>query len=395
MAQAEPMLDEASLDEVRKLIGVPLRRDRMQFIRAATRDAIRHFADGIADDNPLWRDPAYARTTRWSRILAPPTILYAVDATIVAPKLAGWQWIYAGTRWTWFDVIREGDAIEATAMLKDVTLKSGRRFSSWALQTGEIEYRIGDSGRLLAIAEGRTARTPRNRTEKAGHAVPEEDRGTADVPSFAEMPRGRRGAATRTWESVEIGQAITPLVRGPLTLADIVNWYRGAQGALHYGGAHGDAVRYRRRHRDYEINRETGAKDATARGHFQAREGRAVGMGGAYDVGPQRISWAASMLTDWGGDDSFVTTLDIDVLKPNVVGDTTRWCGRVVAKKRCGRNHFVGLALEARNQRGVVTARGTASLALPSADRGPVALPLSPSEAAEARHLAVSDAQKE
>ena len=26
---------------------------------------------------------------------------------------------------------------------------------------------------------------------------------------------------------------------------DIYRWYAGAQGALHYGGAHGDAVRYR------------------------------------------------------------------------------------------------------------------------------------------------------
>ena len=31
----------------------------------ASRDLIRHYADGIGDDNPLWRDVNYARNTRW------------------------------------------------------------------------------------------------------------------------------------------------------------------------------------------------------------------------------------------------------------------------------------------------------------------------------------------
>jgi len=29
----------------------------------ATRDAIRHYARGIGDDNPLWTDPAYTEKT--------------------------------------------------------------------------------------------------------------------------------------------------------------------------------------------------------------------------------------------------------------------------------------------------------------------------------------------
>jgi len=72
-----------------------------------------------------------------------------------------------------------------------------------------------------------------------------------------------------------------------------------------YGGAHGDAVRYRARHDDYHLNPVTGAKDAAGRGHLEAATGRDVGMGGAYDVGPQRISWAQHMLTNWMGDHAF------------------------------------------------------------------------------------------
>ncbi|MFT4011279.1 MAG: MaoC family dehydratase N-terminal domain-containing protein [Nocardioidaceae bacterium] len=392
MLTPEPTLDDAALAEVRSLIGVPLRRDRMQFIESATDDSIRHFAEGIADDNPLWRDPTYAAESRWGGLLAPPSILYAVDATIVAPKLAGWQWIYAGTRFTWFDVIRAGDTFDATATLVDVELKSGRRFSSWALQSGQVDYRIRGSNRLLATAIGRTARTPRQ--QPAPRPAPEgpprrRDREVIDLADLVGdlTPQVRRGSRPRWAEDVAIGDAVGPLVRGPLRLDDIVRWYRGAQGALHYGGAHGDAVRYRQRHRDYETNTRTGAKDATARGHFQAEEGRAVGMEGAYDVGPQRISWAASMLTDWAGDDGFLCHLSVDVLKPNLVGHTTAWTGQVVAMDAVGNNHMAGLTIVAHNQFGDVTARGQASVALPSRAHGEVQLPLSESDAAVAARL--------
>src|SRR5260221_6365949 len=103
------VIDGPAIEAGRAVIGVPLRRDRMQWVRSATPDAIRHFAWGIGDDNPLWVDDEYARATRWGAVLAPPCFLYAVDYTIVAPKLPGVQWIYAGTDWTWLDVVRCGD----------------------------------------------------------------------------------------------------------------------------------------------------------------------------------------------------------------------------------------------------------------------------------------------
>ena len=123
-------ITDEGLEAAASLIGQPLRRGRMQWITTATRDAIRHFAWGIGDGNPLWLDEAYAESTRWGGILGPPCMLYGVDATIVAPKLPGVQWIYAGTDWTWFDQIRLGDEFQVEARLLKQELKSGRRFSS-------------------------------------------------------------------------------------------------------------------------------------------------------------------------------------------------------------------------------------------------------------------------
>ena len=79
-------LTEEGLAAAAGLIGKPLRRPRMQWIETATKDAIRHFAWGIGDDNPLWFDPEYARSAPAGTVLAPPCILYAVESTIVAPN---------------------------------------------------------------------------------------------------------------------------------------------------------------------------------------------------------------------------------------------------------------------------------------------------------------------
>lgn len=367
------VIDETSINEARELLGVPLRRDRMQWNAVATQDAIRQFADGVGDPNPLWRDPEYAAQTRWGSILAPPSFLYSVDATIVAPKLPGVQWIYAGTRWRWYDVIRANDEFDVSVVFTKMEEKTGRRFGIWVLQTGEITYRLKD-GSLLCMAEGRVARTPRREKRKLKKKSLKREK----LPKVTYTPelknKTTETGATPIWESVNIGDVIGPISQ-ILTLNRIFQWYTGAQGALHYGGAHGDAVRYRNRHDDYEINNETGAKDSAARGHFSSKEGKDVGMGGAYDVGLHRIAWVIEMLTDWMGVEGHLAEVDVDVLKPNIVGHTTYFTAEVT-KKWFEEHPFVALRIQGKNQFSEITTEGTAIVALPAEEYGPVALPL-------------------
>ena len=377
------VIDDQSIGEAASMIGVPLRRDRMQWIETASRDAIRHFSWGVGDNNPLWLEPDYAAKSPWQTIVAPPCILYGVDSTIVAPKLAGVQWIYAGTGWTWFEPIRMNDTFRVEAVLLRQEVKSGRRFAKWVLQIGEVRY-FNQHGRLAAVAEGRCARTPRGDklVEEMGSAalkVVEAHQYTAEELEDIEqqlLAEPRTGDAPLWWEDVQVGQAIPSVVRGPLAILDIVAWYSAVQGAQHYGGVHGDAVRYRNRHRDYHVNSLTGAKESAGRGHFEAKTGRDVGMGGAYDVGPQRISWAQHMLTNWVGDHGFLHKLDVSVLRPNMVGDTIWWRGVVSEKFIQGGQCMVVVTLSAVNQIDQVSARGTAVVVLQSRYGGAVVTPL-------------------
>ncbi len=376
-------ITDETLAAAAALIDVPLRRARMQWIETATRDAIRHFAWGVGDNNPLWLDPDYAAASPAGTILAQPCILYAVDSTIVAPKLPGVQWIYAGTEWTWYDHIRVDDSFRVEAKLTRQEIKSGRRFAKWVLQTGEIDY-YNQHGQLIASAVGKCARTPRgdggkekNGEDAPGHVAhryqPAE---LADIEDQV-LAEPRQGAKPLYWEDIAVGDTLPAVVKGPLAITDILAWYAASQGALHYGGAHGDVVRYRRRHDDYHINAATGAKDAAGRGHLEAATGRDVGMGGAYDIGPQRIAWAQHMLSNWIGDHGFLHQLKVYVRRPNMVGDTIWWRGSVVGKRRIGAR-FVDLVVEAHNQLDVLSANGIAVVALPSRRDGPVPVPLTP-----------------
>ena len=372
--------DEA-LAAAAKLIGQPLRRSRMQWIETATRDAIKHFAWGIGDDNPLWFDVEYAEASPAGSLVAPPCILYAIDSTIVAPKLPGVQWIYAGTDFTWYDHIRVDDSFKVEAELTEQEEKSGRRFARWVLQIGEVRY-YRQAGNLIANAVGKCARTPRG--EGSSSEENEDVKSLRyDPEQLMEIEREvlsetRQGAEPLHWEDVTVGDAVRPVVKGPLSIADILAWYSATQGALHYGGAHGDALRYRRRHDDYHINPATGAKDAAGRGHLEAATARDVGMGAAYDVGPQRISWAQHMLCNWIGDHGFLHKLNASVRRPNLVGDTIWWRGTVDAKRERGALKLADITIEARNQNDKVSAFGSAVVALPSRADGPVPLPIQP-----------------
>jgi hypothetical protein len=99
-------------------------------------------------------------------------------------------------------------------------------------------------------------------------------------------------------------------------------------------------------------------------------------MGGAYDIGPQRISWGVQMLTDWMGDDGFLHTLSASVNRPNLLGDTTTWHGTVTGKDVVDGYHLISIDMYADNQRGEKNSKATATVLLPSKVDGPVVTPI-------------------
>ncbi|MBI2910390.1 MAG: MaoC family dehydratase N-terminal domain-containing protein [Chloroflexi bacterium] len=365
IAYNAPALTDASLEEARSLIGVELRHT--QWNHVAARDAIWHYAWGVGDDNPLWCDAAYGKTTRYGDNIASPTFLESVFVGQVAPKLRGIQWIYAGTDYQFFKPVRVDDEIFTKVKLVDAMWKSGSVVKRWIMQIGEVSY-YDKTGQLIARALRRMARIPRARAEggmqyekRRPQSYSREELQAIGRQIEAE---DRRGNKPRFWEDVNVGDELTPVVKGPLNVTDMTCYYMGR--GIHYLALE-LAYRHRQRHpADSFIDPETGAEGQPARGHEEEVMAHEVGMPGAYDIGGQRIAWVSHMMTNWMGDDAFLKRLDVSVRRPNVFGDTT-WCkGKVVKKDVVDGEKIVECEVWAQNQLNQRTAEGTAIVALPS-----------------------------
>lgn len=371
--RAADITDEM-LEHARSLVGVWLRRDVHwpAFAEDIAAIDIRRWAlYSIGDDNPLWSDEEYGRRSSWGSIIAPPTFLYTVDSTIVAPGLRGIQWIYGGTRWQHYLPVRVGDRVTARARLTKVAEKQGARARRLVVQTGEIEYR-NQRGELISRAEADVMRVPRASSGKG--MVGFDERKSQGRQRWSEdqieeirkayLTEERRGAEPRYWEDVRIGDEVPTVVKGPLTLVDIMAFYVGRRNTYPPLKL---AFQERERHpANVYVSPSTGIPMHPAAGHFDEEIAHEIGMPGAYDQGWMRANWLGHLVTNWAGDDGWVAELDVRLQQPNLVGDAT-WCsGVVTGKTEHDGEHLVELALRGVTQRDEQNVAGRASVRLPS-----------------------------
>ena len=352
-----PTITDETLAALRALIGQPVRRVP-SYLEVATRDAIRHWADGIGDRNPAWA----------ARRLAPPTILLAMDRVVsgYVAGLPGVHAMYGGADFRWRRPIREGDRITGESTLLDLEEKP----SAFARRAVKQTYRtafVDEAGAPVAEVDSWCFRTERDTARERGKYRPVEPHryAGADVERIRRAYRDEeiRGAATRWWEDVQVGDSLAPVVKGPLTVTSIIAFLQG-WGSLYVRG-HGLAFDLFDRHPALAIPNAFGVPEPPERVHWDADFARAVGVPGAYDYGPERVAWLGHLVTNWMGDDGLLSRLSVEVRRHNLIGDTT-WCRGTVADKAvvAGRGE-VALDLEAVNQRAEPTARGRATVVLP------------------------------
>ena len=371
MTQQHGLINDETIAELRKRLGVERPSHEAPHIGVATKDGIRHFAWGIGDANPLWADEEYARKTRYGCIISPPCILYAMDRGAsghLGGGLPGVQAMFAGTDWEWFLPIRVNDRITVRGHLADLIEKSSEFSGRTVVQVFESSFKNQDD-ELVAKARMWAVRTERHTARGKGkyaaitkhHYTKEEIKAIEADYDQEEI----RGAKPRYWEDVQVGEGLTPVVKGPLTVTDIICFKIG-WGGPPFVRAHGMALTWRRRHPGVEVLNSLGVPDVPERVHWEDELAQVVGTPGAYDYGPQRVSWLSHLLTNWIGDDGFLKRLYAEVRRFNVVGDTT-WCkGKVTRKYVENSELLVDIECWGENQRGEITMPGQATVRLPS-----------------------------
>ena len=381
----EGKLTMEGLDALRERIGIDWSYTRWStWNEEASRDAIRHFAFGFGDDNPLWWDPEYAQTTRWRGIIAPPTFL---DTAGITPKLPprkkgrkasgaglpGLSMFWIGDHIRYFTVVHEADRIQVRRFYVDVSEKPSREFGKTARATRRRVYK-NQNNELVAIwdaefamAEHRESREKPESTEVlARHVYTDEEIEEIDAAYRAETIRG---AEARFVEDLQVGQPIEPRVKGPLTLSDMIAFLQGS--GRHEMYPYRLCYRNRQRLQPFFYPKNSfGAFEPVMRGHWDDEYARSTGLSGSYDFGSQRIAWMTQAVTDWMGDDAVIVDVHDRLERFTTIGDLTRVTGAISNISDDGSWPLVTCAVECTNQHGIVTARADVTMALPSHTHG-------------------------
>ncbi len=341
-----------------------------------TPDVIEHFANGLGDANPLWHSKEHAQKSVHKGRVAPPSFLNAVSEGQAIVGLPGLIATFVGAEWEWFKTIRTGDMFSVTNELLPLVDKTRENNRRQYLQSGILRY-AAPSGDVTGQCTWRMMRSEVKLGGKGSHKREKSTRGPIQIHAYSEKDLEEiyreldsekvRGAEPRHVEDVIVGEEIPAVIKGPLSLSDMVAWASGI--SWHRMGlAHGPKLRFLRDHAGLGYtDPKTGAPEPIANSHFDPDAARIL-MGSPLplDLGFQRVAWLSHPLTNWMGDAGFLKQLTVR-LKGFVRFGDTNWCrGKAVRTWREGSEAMVELEVSSQNQRGEITAEGTAVVRLPS-----------------------------
>jgi len=367
-----PKITEEGLASLRERIGVKITNTIEPWNYEATRDAIRHYAHGIGDNNPLWCDPEYAKNTKYGDIIALPSFMFSTSRIIsgYCGGLSGVHAMWAGSDWNWRKPVKRNDVIHTEAYLKDLiehqTRFAGRSFQ----QIYHVDF-YNQDGDLVADADSWVFRTDRDEARERGTKYTEV-RGLVEQHSDEQLAEWSklydneeiRGATPRYWEDVQEGEELQRMMKGPMTVTGFICYAQGWGGL--YIRANKLAYEMQKKHPGTGIKNRFNVPDCPERVHWDEDFALEVGAPGAYDYGPERCSWLTHHATNWMGDDGFLRKSKCEIRRHNPDGDVIFIDGRVSRKFEEGGKKLVEIEQRAETHRGELSARGYSIVELPS-----------------------------
>jgi acyl dehydratase len=401
VTDAESITDEG-IARLRARIGVPVPHTAApHYLRPGT-DSFRNVAMAYGDDNPLWADPDYGRKTRWGGPIAPPALvggdtLIGEDeiAEVAAGQrdlmkgdpLRGVHAFYSASAREWWAPLRPDlrcfrrNAL--VAVLDKPSEFAGRAVHEWTAQVFRDDHGSVLSGqyRLMIRTERAKARERKKYDAIQPYRYSDDEIAEIEEQYARERPRG---AEPRWWEDVSEGDEVGPMVKGPLTVTDMICWHAGMGMGLYAVRPLRLGAQNRRRIPRFFHRDELNIPDVMQRVHWDPEFARRAGNPTTFDYGRMRETWLIHLCTDWMGDDAWLWKLDCEFRKFNFVGDT-QWLRGVVTRKylAAGQRPAADLDISAQNQRGQLTTPGHATILLPSREHGPVRLPGPPGGGAD------------
>lgn len=388
---ARPTISDKAIDRLHRRIGIPVKWHERPRNTSATVDSIQQFTNGYGDDNPLFTEPEYAAKSRYGALVAPP--LYFMTTGVSAPvtwtdeqaedmsggdPLRGVGQYMTSERWAFIRPVTPGVRLWRTRYLDGVDVRTstfgGGRV---VVLTHRIEY-TDDDGQLFALNERDYHNADRKASGESGKyrgiqitCYSDDQMAAIEAAYEAEWRRGRDPLRL---ENVSPGDELPGIVKGPLTVSDIISYHVGIGWGTMAGGPLKLAYKNRRRLPSFYTKNSLNIYDVAQRCHWESEFAQELGHPAAYDYGAMRTNWAAHLLTNWMGDDAWISRLSTRIRRFNYIGDTQWLRGRVEAVER-GPAASVAVFVEAVNQREEVTCEGRATVLVSDAQGSPPAFP--------------------
>jgi aspartate racemase len=353
------------IEKSRKLTGQNI-RERETWNTQVTAQAIRHFAYGISDDNPLWLDVEYARKSGYDRLVAPPTFL----TSVLYPVLHGYPMklsmsnLIGELEYEWFHPILEGDSLEPSAKQTGVYESKDHHNRRLVCILSETSY-WNQKQELVGKAKSNLVWAARTDDDllvnREIYKYSEEE--LAGIRTALDQ-ESRRGDQVVWGEDIEINTQLPPLVRGPLTVGDLICW-QAAIGPSYRPGALGYRDILKAPHNSVK-NPITGWSIKNSQHHEDFLLAQQRGMPAPFDNGVMRFAWLSPLLTNWMGDRGQLKRLLVQTIAPVLYGDTICYEGTVTKKTIGESGILIKVKITGTNQLGELTTTGEGEVLLPS-----------------------------
>lgn len=384
-------IDDADIEKDRAALNVWSASRSQEQLSTATPEAIRNFAYGYGDDNPLYTEPNYGSTTRWGSQIAPQIMAAVLNAPLRGDKVpkelrgGSYRGIHAfvsGGTWEWYRHVFPGDTLYSFSGLESVEVKKSE-FAGRSVIRVLRDVKMNQHAEIVGVYRTLVINTERKKAKDKGKYkdIPEPHYTKDDIAALDAVYAAEkvRGSEPRLWDEVNVGDEMGTMAKGPLTTTDMVVFHAGGYGFVPYGLKMGRlAWQNRQRIPAFYIDNEYGVPDVAQRVHWDSHWAQAIGNPRAYDYGVLRECWIHHFLTDWMGDGAFVVRQHDEIRKFNYQGDIQYLTGRVEGKRQENGMALVDVSVEVRNQRGEATAQADATISLPHRELGAAALPEPP-----------------
>lgn len=338
--------------------------ERKPWIETVTDEAIRHFAYGTDDRNPLWFDPLAGAQSRWAGQIAPPALIFANRYPILhgAPVKAPLASLIGGVEAEFEQPVRSGDRLTSEPRQKEFYEKRNKEGRRLNFVISEITYRNQKGDRVATARGTMIMATQVGLQTMTEHKIPHYSE--ADLSRLEESWRSefRRGPGAPAFEDLAVGTAIPEILRGPFTIGDLVAW-SAAIGPSYKAGSWGYLELKNAMHTAM-INPMTGFPQKNSQQHEDFHMAAGRGMPAPFDNGVMRFAWVAPLITNWMGYDGFLRRLSVQVRRPLFYGDLITYGGEVTAldpERRAVTIRIWGR----RQQDGLQTTAGEAEVELP------------------------------